>query len=111
MNQSVKPIKSACWHKQVLAHFKTSGLIAAKRHVSSRKTYAARFRHLNNHLSWFFRTIQNCDAPFSRVFPCGLTATRRHGKLSVGANLAQLVEQVIRNDQVVGSSPTIGSTS
>ena len=25
------------------------------------------------------------------------------------ANVAQLVEQVIRNDQVVGSNPTIGS--
>ncbi len=44
------------------------------------------------------------------VFLCGLTAGGQHGNLSVGANLAQLVEQVIRNDQVVGSSPTIGST-
>jgi hypothetical protein len=26
------------------------------------------------------------------------------------ADIAQLVEQVIRNDQVVGSSPTIGSS-
>jgi hypothetical protein len=28
---------------------------------------------------------------------------------SVNADIAQLVEQVIRNDQVVGSNPTIGS--
>lgn len=27
------------------------------------------------------------------------------------ADIAQLVEQVIRNDQVVGSNPTIGSSS
>jgi hypothetical protein len=30
---------------------------------------------------------------------------------SANADIAQLVEQVIRNDQVVGSNPTIGSNS
>ena len=39
-----------------------------------------------------------------------LTEAIQSGKIAFVANLAQLVEQVIRNDQVVGSSPTIGST-
>jgi hypothetical protein len=30
---------------------------------------------------------------------------------SANADIAQLVEQVIRNDQVVGSNPTIGSNN
>jgi hypothetical protein len=30
---------------------------------------------------------------------------------SANADIAQLVEQVIRNDQVVGSNPTIGSSA
>ena len=41
----------------------------------------------------------------------GLTILSLTGNVTeLKANLAQLVEQVIRNDQVVGSSPTIGSS-
>ena len=36
-------------------------------------------------------------------------AAKTVAKESVNADIAQLVEQVIRNDQVVGSNPTIGS--
>ena len=31
--------------------------------------------------------------------------------VSVNADVAQLVEQLIRNQQVIGSSPIVGSTS
>ena len=36
-----------------------------------------------------------------------LSAVRTQGK----ANVAQLVEQLIRNQQVTGSNPVVGSTS
>ena len=50
-----------------------------------------------------------CKHFFIKCFslPCGvkITIIRRHA-----ANVAQLVEQLIRNEQVVGSNPSIGST-
>ena len=49
-----------------------------------------------------------------KIFPAGLTGASGSGIIQLSpvrryADLAQLVEQLIRNEQVVGSSPIISS--
>ena len=49
-----------------------------------------------------------------KIFAAGLTGARASGIIPLSpvgryADLAQLVEQLIRNEQVVGSSPIISS--
>jgi hypothetical protein len=45
-----------------------------------------------------------------KISGLNFTAGRHNGTINRKAEVAQLVEQLIRNQQVVGSSPTFGST-
>jgi hypothetical protein len=50
------------------------------------------------------RYVENAEAYFGR----GVWKHKVAATAAKSADIAQLVEQVIRNDQVVGSNPTIG---
>jgi hypothetical protein len=62
------------------------------------------------HVTRLSRTDVRHAVSRRKGLPSGASVTNRRGSIEGPAGVAQLVEQLIRNQQVAGSSPIAGST-